>query len=98
MDITDIIQVVLAIIGAIWTYIIAPFIKAKTTEKQRENLAFWVDAAIDAAEQIFVGSGRGVEKKRYVYDWLEKKGLTFDQDEVEVLIESYVNKMNKELF
>lgn len=98
MDITEIIQIAIAIIGAIWTYIIVPFVKAKTTEKQRENIAFWVEKAVEAAEQVLAGTERGVEKKRYVYDWLEKKGLTFDQDEVELLIESTVNKMNKELF
>ena len=48
-----------------------------------------------AAEQIIKGSGKGKEKKQYVMDFLLSKGITFDTDEIEALIESEVYKLTQ---
>lgn len=46
--------------------------------------------AVSAAEQIYVGSGRGEEKKAYVLEFLNSKGFTVDMDSLDKLIESAV--------
>ena len=46
--------------------------------------------AVEAAEMIYVGTGRGEEKKAYVVQYLNSKGYTLDADSINNLIESAV--------
>ena len=46
--------------------------------------------AVEAAEMIYVGAGRGEEKKQYVIDFLNSKGFTLNTAEIENLIEAAV--------
>jgi hypothetical protein len=62
-DITPIVQAVFALVAAIITAIVIPWIKFKTTSEQQDEIKQWVKIAVAAAEQIFVGQGRGEEKK-----------------------------------
>jgi hypothetical protein len=48
----------------------------------------WVTVAVEAAEQIYTGSGRGAEKKAYVIDFLTEKGFKIDADSLDKLIEA----------
>ena len=66
LDIDLIIKVIIPILGAILTYLIVPFIRAKTTKEQRNEISFWVNVAVSAAEQIYQEKGKGKEKKDYV--------------------------------
>ena len=50
----------------------------------------WVTVAVEAAEQLYVGSGRGAEKKAYVVQFLQEKGFTLDPDSLDKLIEAAV--------
>lgn len=94
MDITDIIKLAITILTSVITAFLIPYIKSKTTEKQQENIYFWVGIAVSAAEQIFDGSGRGTEKYQYVVDFLKSKNITFDEGKIMALIESAVYEMN----
>lgn len=40
--------------------------------------------------QLYVGSGRGAEKKAYVVQFLQEKGFTIDPDSLDKLIEAAV--------
>ena len=51
--------------------------------------------AVAAAEQIYVGSGRGEEKKAYVIDWLRSHGITVDEEKLDALIEAAVYELNQ---
>ena len=62
-NITTIIQAVFALIAAVITVIVIPYIKSKTTAQQQAEINAWVKIAVSAAEQIYNGSGRGPEKK-----------------------------------
>ena len=66
MNITPIIETVFALIAAVITAIVIPYIRSKTTAQQQTEINAWVRIAVSAAEQIYVGSGRGQEKKAYV--------------------------------
>ena len=74
MNITPIIETVFALIAAVITAIVIPYIRSKTTAQQQTEINAWVRIAVSAAEQIYVGSGRGQEKKAYVINWLAEHG------------------------
>ena len=92
-DITTIIEAVFALVGVVITAIVIPFIKSKTTAAQQETINAWVKIAVAAAEQVYTGSGRGVEKKAHVISFLNSKGITFDAESVDAMIESAVYEL-----
>lgn len=94
LNVDLIIKVIIPIIGAILTYFIIPFIKAKTTEKQRDEIYFWVTVAVSAAEQIYNEKSKGVDKKEYVIRFLSSMGINLTIQELEVLIEAAVKELN----
>lgn len=94
MNITPIVEAILALVAAIITVFVIPWIKSKTTAQQREDIVAWVNVAVSAAEQIYNGPGRGKEKKKYVINYLNSKGFKIDEATVDILIESAVLKLN----
>ena len=52
-DITVIIEAVFALLAAIITAIVIPYIKSKTTASQQAEINAWVKIAVTAAEQIY---------------------------------------------
>lgn len=96
-DITSIVEAVAALIAAIITAFVVPYIKSRTTTNQQQQINAWVRIAVTAAEQIYAGSGRGEEKKAYVIDWLRKHGVTVDESKLDALIEAAVFELNKGL-
>ena len=93
-DITPIIEAVAAIIAALITAFLVPYIKSKTTAEQQKEINAWVKIAVSAAEQIYTGSGRGEEKKEYVINWLREHGITVDEAKLDALIEAAVYELN----
>lgn len=93
-DITTIIEIVFALIGTIFTAVVVPYIKSKTTTEQQSEINAWVRIAVTAAEQIYKGSGRGQEKKAYVLAWLSERNIKVDEARLDALIEAAVYDMN----
>lgn len=101
INLTPIVEALIALISVIITVYILPKLRAYLQEKlsaeQRKTLAEVVGIAVKAAEKLY-GSKMGVEKKQYVLDYLEdyleNKGIQFDIDEVENLIESFVYELS----
>ena len=93
-DITPIVQAIIALIGAIITCVLIPWIRSKTTKEQQEEIKQWVKIAVAAAEQIFVGQGRGEEKKQWVLEFLSKYNLKVDLDAIDAMIEAAVYELN----
>ena len=92
-DITPILSAVIALISVLITTFLIPYIKKKTTKEQQDILETWVNIAVYAAEQIIKGSGKGEKRKRYVLEFLEKRGLTYDAEAVDAMIEAAVREM-----
>ena len=84
-DLTPIIQAIIALLAAIVTYKLIPWIKAKTTNEQQAMLSATVRTLVFAAEQIY-GAGKGAEKLDYVIAELQKKGYTADRAVVEAAV------------
>ena len=90
IDLTSIANAVIALIAAIITAFVIPWIRSKTTAVQFEKIKMWVTVAVEAAEQIYTGSGRGEEKKAYVVEFLNSKGFKIDAETLDKLIEAAV--------
>jgi LL-H family phage holin len=86
---------VIALVGAVITYIIIPYFKTKTTSEQQKNIEFWVKIAVTAAEQMFRESGQGEKKKQYVIDFLDRQGIKITMSQLNILIEAAVHELNK---
>jgi LL-H family phage holin len=95
VDLTPIITAVLTLIFSLITAFLIPYIKAKTTDEQFNTIKLWVQVAVQAAEMLYVGSGRGEEKKQYVIEFLKSKGFTLNAEEIENLIESAVLELKQ---
>ena len=93
-DITSIVEAVIGLVAVVITGIIIPYIKKKTTTEQQRQIVAWVKIAVTAAEQIYVGTGRGPEKKLYVIEWLADRNIAVDMDQIDALIESAVYELN----
>ena len=96
-NITPVVEAVAALIAAVVTAFVVPYIKSRTTTNQQQQINAWVRIAVTAAEQIYAGSGRGEEKKAYVIDWLRKHGVNVDESKLDALIEAAVFELNKGL-
>ena len=90
IDITSIVNAVIALLAAVVSTFLVPWIKGKVEAQKLEKVADWVTIAVSAAEQIYKESGMGEKKKQYVLDFLEDKGLTVDINSVDAMIEAAV--------
>lgn len=86
IDLTTLINALIALMAAVITAFVIPWIRSKTTAQQRELLESVVRTLVFAAEQLY-GAGRGEEKLQYVIDRLRMQGYTVDL----ALIEATVN-------
>lgn len=76
------------------TVFLIPYIKSRTTEQKYDNISFWVEKAVKAAEQIYKESEKsGAIKYNHVVTFLRNKGINIDEEELKNLIESEVLKL-----
>lgn len=91
----QIILAVIAVLGALISSVLIPFIKAKTTNTQQDMIQTLVKLAVQSAEQIFNRTGSGVDKKAYVLSILRAKGLPVDEAQLDIIVEAFVYQMNR---
>ena len=93
IDITPILELAVKLIFALITIFLIPKLKALITEKVAESdqrkIIRWVELAAQAAEEA-ERSGLIDKKAKYTYalEFLEKRGVTFDPDTMQALIDS----------
>lgn len=92
IDLTPVFQALIALIAALITCWLIPWIKAKTTKQQQENLYAAAKIAVYAAEQIF-GPKTGKDKFKYARDFLISIGYNVNTDVLEAAIESAVRTL-----
>ena len=93
-DLTPIVNAVIALIAAIITTFLIPWIKSKIDAAKLAQIVEWVGIAVRAAEQIYNESGMGEKKKQYVLDFLADKGFTLDPNSINAMIEAAVKELN----
>lgn len=89
-DFTAIFQAILALLGAIITYWLIPYIKSKATAQQQEYVAVLVRTAVAAAEQLY-GAGMGSAKLDYAQQWLNERGVQYSRAEIEAAVRELSN-------
>ena len=95
IDLTQIILAVIALLSAIITGFVIPWLRNKLTDHQYDTLAALVRVGVFAAEQLFT-SEQWKEKKQYVVDLLEENGYKVDVTAVDALIEATVRELRIE--
>jgi hypothetical protein len=97
MNYTGLVEAVIALAVVLITGFLIPFLKSKVEIAKWEKWRNIARIAVQAAEQIFMGEGRGAEKKEYVLNYLSEK-LKVDKETLENLIESGVFEINNAIF
>ena len=95
IDVTPLANALIMVLAVLITVYLIPWIKAQTTEKQREDMQAWVNIACAAAEQLY-HTDVIQDRKQYVVEFLAKKNLKINPDELDKMIEAAVLKINKE--
>ena len=95
-NLTPVINAAIALIAALITAFVIPWIKRNTSAKDREELLKWVEIAVMAAQQLYHQLD-GEERKKYVLDFLAQKGYDVRSEEIENAIEAAVLKLHQEL-
>lgn len=97
IDITQVINALIALFAAIITSVIIPYIKKKTSAERLKEIKAWTKIAVQAAEILFQGHEMGAEKKKYVIGFLEENGFCLDMIQADALIESAVLELKNNL-
>ncbi len=95
IDLTNIVHIAFALIAALITTFLIPYIKSKLSKEDFETLKSWVKIAVNAAEMIYNETGMGANKKAYVIEFLNSKCYTLDIDTLNNLIEAAVLELKK---
>ena len=95
VDLTQVITAALTLIMALVSAFLIPYLKSKLNAETLSKVQFWVNIAVEAAEMIYVGTGRGQEKKEYVVNFLNSKGFTLNMTEIDNLIEAAVLELKQ---
>lgn len=96
MDITSILEAVIALAAAVITVFLLPWLSARTTAEERKELLGWVDIAVAAAQQLYHQcSGR--QRLDYALSVLEEKGFDVDDGVVLDAVEAAVLKLHRQL-
>lgn len=85
IDLTPIIQAIIALIAALITYKLLPWIKARTSAEQQAILLTATRTLVFAAEQVY-GPLKGKEKLEYVKLKLAEQGYKVDVDAIEAMV------------
>lgn len=94
INLQPIISAVIALIAALITTFLIPYIKGKISKQQYDRLLEAVRIAVAAAEQIFTSPQSGADKKQYVQEFLAAQGYDVSQREIDTMIEATVGKIN----
>ena len=77
--------------------ILIPWIKERVGADKLKKWQAYVEIAVKAAEQLY-NANEGAEKKAYVLQYLAERGIKFDSDTVDKMIESAVLTLHHELY
>ena len=90
INLTPIFQAIIALLAALISCRLIPWIKSRTTTEQQAQLRAAVRVAVFAAEQLY-GAGKGKEKMEYAMNWLAEQGYAVDSNEIEAAVAELLN-------
>lgn len=93
IDLTGLCNAVIALLGALVTYRLVPWLKARTTAQQQETLTAGIRTAVYAAEQLYK-TGVVQDRLDYALKWLGSHGYSVDRAQVEAAVkEMQLNRL-----
>ena len=100
IDLTKVVEAVIALAVALITTYLIPWIKSHTDATKLYAVMRWAHEAVMAAEQIH-GAQTGLQKKKFAMAFLRKAAdaahITITDAELSTLIEAAVREMNIEI-
>ena len=97
MDYTQIISAVIALISALVSAFLIPWLRTKIDANKLQTIKTYVEIGVKAAEQLYTATD-GEEKKAYVINFLAEHGIRFDVSTIDQLIEAAVLQLHHELY
>lgn len=97
IDITTLLNAIIALLAAIITTFIIPWVKSKVGNEKMTDFLRWVEIGVLAAEQLYTDFDCEA-KKAYVISLLNEKGFKFTESEVDAAIESAVKAVHNQLY
>ena len=96
INLTNIIEAAVALLAALVLRYVIPWIKAKTTTHQRENMLAWVKIAVYSAQQLYYNLD-GATRLEHALEVLEAKGFNIDDTALLDAVEAEVLKLHQGL-
>lgn len=96
IDITPIINVLIALLAAVAMRYLVPWVRANTTDKQRKHLLAWAQVAVQAAQQLYHQCD-GEIRLNYALELMEEQGFDVNTSSVRDAIEAEVLKLHQQL-
>ena len=93
MELTEIFNAVIALVTALVSAFVIPWLREKYSAQQLERLVLWADIAVAAAEQLY-GDLDGEKKRQYVLDFLSSRGCKLDEQALEQALEAAVLRLH----
>ena len=93
IDLTGLMNAAIAVLGALVTYRLLPWIRARTTQNQQEGLTACARTLVYAAEQLY-RTGVVQDRLKYVEDGLRKQGYTVDRDAIEAAVTQFISGLS----
>lgn len=90
----NVIYIVMSLAIVIVTRYLVPYLKARLSAVNQEELIQLIENLVQAAEQLFTAEKSGEQKKAYVVDALAKDGVEITES-VNAMIESAVYSLDK---
>lgn len=95
IDWTQIFIALISLAGAILTGVVVPYIRAKTTKQQRDNIYTIIQSAVWAADQMFKASDpSGGIRNTWVMNTLKEMNLDISRKDLVRLVEEAVQELN----
>lgn len=93
---TNIFLGVIMILGAISLRYLVPWLKLKVNAEQFDNMLYWANIFIRAAEELFKGLAKtGPEKHDLVRKLLKENFEGMTDNEIDIIIKALVHEMNE---
>lgn len=96
-NVTLIVEAVISLCMALISAFLIPWVKKKIGAEKMTEFLRWVEIGVAAAEQVYASEATR-EKKDYVLDFLDEKGIVYDRWAVDAAIEAAVIKLHAQLY
>lgn len=94
IDLTPLLQAVIALVASLITIYLIPWLKSRTSFEQQAQISAAVHIAVYAAEKLY-GAGRGDEKFAYALEYLKAHGFDLDAETLKGQINAAIREMEQ---